>query len=467
MKQKLSRRRFLQYTGIAASATVLAACAPVPAPSAPAAAPTQAAAPAQAAAPTTAAAAPSGVTMEAWSQMTDVAATSTKAIIDDYNAKNTKGNKVTFVYIAVTEGSQSDPKLLTAVAGGNPPAAYYADRFTVPQYAYQGFFQDITDQSKTAGVSADQYFPFAWQEATYKDKVYALPFDTDTRALWYNKDIVQKAGLDPEKPPQTLDDLKAWVNKLNVKGPNGTLTQFGWHPYYDQMWLYTWGFMFKGEFQDPQTRKITFAHPNNVKAMDYMKAWIPDFGVENLDATVAACAGAACNGPNDWFWTGQFATICSGDWKVSQAKQFKPDGHYGVVPLPGPDGPAPFASWAGGWSWAVPKGYKDVPNAFDFISYICGPEGMLKYCKDTYHIPTNKTAAQDPYFTADPLHKVFMDLLPVSHNRPPIPLGSQLWDLQVKAFRDEIPHGTKTPQQALTDIDTAINKQLQDAGFFS
>ena len=92
---------------------------------------------------------------------------------------------------------------------------------------------------------------------------------------------------------------------------------------------------------------------------------------------------------------------------------------------------------------------------------------MFKYCKDTYHIPTNKTAAQDPYFTADPLHKVFMDLLPVSHNRPPIPLGSQLWDLQVKAFRDEIPHGTKTPQQALTDIDTAINKQLQDAGFFS
>ena len=128
--------------------------------------------------------------MEAWSRMTDVAATSTKAIIDDYNAKNTKGNKVTFVYIPQTQSSQADEKLLTAVAGGNPPASYYADRFTVPQFAYQGFFTDITDPAKAAGVTADQYFDFAWQEATYKDHIYALPFDTDTRALWYNKDIL-------------------------------------------------------------------------------------------------------------------------------------------------------------------------------------------------------------------------------------------------------------------------------------
>jgi len=74
--------------------------------------------------------------------------------------------------------------------------------------------------------------------------------------------------------------------------------------------------------------------------------------------------------------------------------------------------------------------------------------------------------AEDPYFREDPLHAVFMDLLPVSHTRPPIPFGSKLWDLQFAAFRDEIPHGTKTPQQALEDIDTTINKDLEEAGFF-
>jgi multiple sugar transport system substrate-binding protein len=472
MTQKLSRRRFLQYTGIAAGTAILAACGAAPA-TAPASqqqtAPTTApaAAATEAPAPTTAPAAGGGKTIEAWSRMTDVAADSTKKLLDAYNSKNTKGIKASFVYIAETQGSQADEKLLTAVAGGNPPGVYYADRFTVPQFAYQGFFTDITDPAKAAGVTQDQYFPFAWQEATYKDHIYALPFDTDTRALWWNKDTFKEAGLDPEKGPQTLDELKSMATKLTQKGSGGQITRFGFHPLYDQMWLYTWGFMFKGEFQDPQTKKITFSNPNVVKSMNYVKQWVTDIGIQDIDAMIAACAGAACNGPNDWFWTGQFATVGSGDWKVSQAKQFKPDGHYGVVPLPGPDGPAPFGSWAGGWSWAVPKGYKDVTSAFDVVSYLCGPEGLLQYCKDTYHIPTIKSAAQDKYFRDDPLHAVFMDLLPVSHSRPPIPFGSKLWDMQVTAFRDQIPHGTKTVEQALGDIDTTINKDLEDAKFFA
>lgn len=464
-QQSLSRRRFLQSAGLVVGGSLLAACTVPNAPGGTPAAGTGGATPAAGAAGATPATATK--TLEAWSRMTDVAQDSIKGIIDNYNQQNKNGVTVNFVYIAQTQGSQADEKLLTAVAGGTPPAVYYADRFTVPQFAYQGFFTDITDLAQSTGVTQDQYYDFAWQETLYKDKMYALPFDTDTRALWFNKDTVTEAGLDPAKPPQTLDELKAWADKLTQRGAGNVITRFGFHPIYDQAWLYTWGFAFKGEFQDPTTKRITFSNPNNVKSMEYVKAWVQEIGIQDIDAMIAACAGGSCNGPNDWFWTGQFATTCSGDWRVAQAKQFKPDTNYGVVPFPGPDGPAPFASWAGGWSWVVPKGYADVPTAFDVVSYFCGTEGQTKYCKDTYHIPTLKQAASDPYFRENPLHAVFMDLLPVSHSRPPIPFGSKLWDLQVKALQDEIPHGTKTPEQALTDIDTTINKDLEDAGFFS
>jgi len=455
MKQKFSRRRFLQYSGLAASAALLAACpAPV--------------APSQAPAAGEEAAAPAGEvkSMEAWSRMTDIAQESIIGIIDNYNAENTIGAKVEFVFIAQTQGSQADEKLLTAVAGGTPPAVYYADRFTVPQFAYQGFFTDITDFAEPAGVTKDLYFDFAWEETIYKDRIYALSFDTDTRALWYNIDILTEAGLDPEKPPQNLAELQALTEALTVRGDGGNITRFGFNPLYDQAWLYTWGFAFQGEFQDPATKKITFSHPNNIRAMEFVNEWVTEMGVKDVDAMMASCAGGACSGPNDWFWTGQFATTCSGNWKVAQAQQFKPDTNYGVVPFPGPDGPAPYASWAGGWSWCVPIGYEDVASAFDAVSYFCGEEGQLKYNKDTFHIPTIKAAAEDPYFRDNPLHAIFMDLLPVSHARPPIPFGSKLWDLQVRAFRDEIPHGTKTPEQALVDIDTEINKDLEEAGFF-
>lgn len=457
MSQKFSRRHFLQVAGMTVGAAVLAGCpAPAPQTSAPAAGGDTAAAPA-------------GETkvLEAWSQMTGLAEESIRGIIDNYNAENTVGATVEFVYIARTEGSQSDEKLLTAIAGGTPPPLHYADRFTVPQFAHQGFFTEITEFADAAGVKEEDYYPFAWAETVYKGGIYALSFDTDTRALWYNKDIMAEVGLDPEKPPTNLDELRATTEALTVRDANGRITRYGFNPIYDQAWLYTWGFGFGGEFQDPETRKITFAHPNNIAAMEFVKSFVDEIGLEDINAMLSACLGSACNDANDYFWTGQSAMTCSGNWKVAASHRYKPDTNYGVVPMPGPDGPAPHASWAGGWSWAIPSGTEDVATAFDALSYFCGPVGQLKYNKDTFHIPTNIAASEDPFFREDPLHAVFMDLLPVSHTRPPIPLGSRLWDLQFKAFRDEIPSGTKTPEQALLDIDTTINAELEEAGFFA
>ncbi len=170
MTKHISRRNFLQMAGMTVGATWLAACA-VPAAPAPAAEGGAAAAPGEAM-----------IEMEAWSRMTDVAQESIKGIIDIYNETNEIGANVEFVYIAQTQGSQADEKLLTAVAGGSPPAVYYADRFTVPQFAHQGFFTNINDLAEAAGVTEDQYFQFAWDETVYKDNIYALSFDTDTRA---------------------------------------------------------------------------------------------------------------------------------------------------------------------------------------------------------------------------------------------------------------------------------------------
>ena len=57
-----------------------------------------------------------------------------------------------------------------------------------------------------------------------------------------------------------------------------------------------------------------------------------------------------------------------------------------------------------------------------------------------------------------------MDLLPVSHTRPPIPAGSLLWDELVKA-RDAIWHGTTTPEDALKAVDDKVNAELTKLGF--
>jgi ABC-type glycerol-3-phosphate transport system substrate-binding protein len=131
--KKYSRRGFLKASSALVGMSVIAACVPVAPP--PAAQPAAESKESPAEAP-----AAEAMVIEAWSRMTGLAQESIMGIIENYNAQNTMGTTVEFVYIAQTEGSQADEKLMTAVAGGTPPALHYADRFTVPQFAHQGFF---------------------------------------------------------------------------------------------------------------------------------------------------------------------------------------------------------------------------------------------------------------------------------------------------------------------------------------
>ena len=467
MSTKLSRRSFLRLTAGVAGASALAACAAAPAVQAPAAAPT--AAPAEPAAapaePTAAPAAAEVATVEWWDSQTGVDQDITEKMIATFMAEN-PSIKINRTYIAQSQNTQANDKLLTSIAAGEPPDMFKFDRFIVAQFAAQGFLTDLTAYAEASGVKADDYWDFAWQEANYLDKLYALPLDTDTRGLWYNKDIFTEAGLDPEKPPQNVQELQDIADKLTQTGSGNRVSRWGFLPTADQAWTYTYGFAWKGLFQDEATRKITSANPQIVESMKWLKSYVDHVGVDNVDAFVAACQGSNCNDQNDYFWTGQAAMVCSGDWKVSQAKKYKPDTNYGVVPFPGPDGPAPHASWAGGWSYVMPSGAKSPDAAWEVLNWTCGPVGQDMFNKATYHIPTNKKAAADPYYIEDPLHKVFMDLLPVSHTRPPIPAGSLLWDSLVSS-RDEIIHGQKEPEASLQAVDDKVNAELEKLGYFS
>jgi len=462
-KPAVSRRKFLQGMAGLAGASLLAACGAAATPPTGGTAPTAAGAAAGAATAAPAAGGTAQTTVEWWDSQTGNDEEVTKKMIDTFQQKN-PDIKINRTYIAQDQGTQANQKLLTAIAGGNPPDIYKFDRFIVAQFAAQDFLTDLTDLASKAGVKQDDYWPFAWEEANYNGKLYALPYDTDTRALWYNKNIFKEVGLDPEKPPQNTTELADMSAKL-MKKDGDKITRFGFNPITDQAWGYTYGFAWKGEFQDPATKKITTANPKVVESMKWLADFAKSIGTDQLDAFVAACAGSNCNDANDYFWTGQNAMVVSGDWKVAQAKKYKPDVQYGVVPFPGPDGPAPYASWAGGWSWVIPKGAKQTEAAFKVVNWVCGPEGQDMFCKGTYHIPTNKKTAADPFYSADPLHKVFMDLLPVSHTRPPIPAGSLLWDELVKA-RDAIWHGTTPPEDALKAVDDKVNAELEKLGFF-
>jgi multiple sugar transport system substrate-binding protein len=358
---------------------------------------------------------------------------------------------VQIVYVPVTQGTQMSEKLLTSIAAGTPPDTAEFDRFIVASWAAKGSLEDLTDMAKSAGVSADQYYKFSWDEASYKGKLYAMPFDTDTRGIYINNALAKDAGLDITKTPKTVAELDQWAEKLTKKDGR-KFVYWGYSPAFRQSFHFAVGLQFEGSFFDMDKDLCTANEPRIVEAFTWMKTYADKYNIEDMEAFQSAFGTQV----NDPFMSGQIAMISDGDWQLATIKQFKPDLDFTVIPMPGKAGEA--SCMAGGWSQVLPKGTKHKTEGFAWLSYYAGKAGQLSWNLDTMHIPTNIEASRDPGFRANPKHAMFMDFLQKAKNRPPIPAGQMLWTSLGEA-QSAIRHGKQTPQQAMDDVTKKTNDE--------
>lgn len=356
-----------------------------------------------------------------------------------------------------TAGTQMSETLLTAIAGGNPPHAAFFDRFVVPTWAAEDSLTDLTDLADAAGIKEEDYFPFAWEEATgWQNKLWALPYDTDDRALYYNKELVTEAGFDPEKPPIYIEDFDAWAEAMfKMEGPR--MLTAGFIPWYAQGWVQSYGWAWDGHFWNKETGEITCNDPQIVKAMEWMVGYAERHEIKTFESFSSAF-GSEAQRP---FYTGQIAMMLTGNWELASLAKYAPELEFGVTPVAYPKDGGRVATWAGGWSVVVPRGAPSIEEGFKFISYFAGPEEMDFFCEETSHIPTLKAPAENnPYYTQDPMHKIFMDMLPIANTRPPVPIGQFLWTALSEA-RDLMIHGVKTPQEAMDDVTAKSNEEMK------
>ncbi len=442
-RDKFTRRSFLTYSGLAA-ASIMAACA---APAVASAAESQApAATTPALALASAEAAP--ITIDWWTQRVGVNLSEQK-VVDDFN--NSQSNIV--VQITYKPDYQD---LAASIAAGTPPNTAEFDRFLVASWAAQGKLADLSGRASAADISAGQYWPFAWDEASYKGKLWALPMDTDTRGIFYNVDLFKQVGLDPKHPPRTIDELDNAARELTVKKAH-TFSRVGYSPWWNQSFHYAVCLEFAGpsfdKMYDKATNKCTANAQSNVEAFTWIKRYARSYNVQDMDAFGSTFGSDA----NDPVFLGQIAMIAVIDTPIAYIKQFKPDMDYDIMAMPGPTGPAPCM--AGGWSEILPKGASSQDQGFQFLTYFAGKTGQLIYCLGEMLIPTNVEAASDPGFTADPKHAKMMSFLKTAVNRPAIPAGevlwNSLWDAQWAVVYDKV-----TPKAALDEVVRKTNAEL-------
>ena len=382
---------------------------------------------------------------------------------DEFSQKNPNVK----VSVEVVPGSETDvAKLMTAVRSGAGPDIAVIDRFTVAQRAATGLLVDLTPLIAKEGKDLGQEYSEApWQEVLYQKKVYALPTNTDARVLFYNKQLLKEAGVDlsefdPAKGPIDPQRFKEIAFKLNKTDSSGAYTRIGFVPWLEQGWGYTWGYAFGGSFFDFANCKVTATDPGVVKGYQFVYDWAKALDPQKARTFVDTYWQWPSVGtlPDSQmpFFTGKVAFVISGNWVFSTMKDAAPNLDYGVTYIPAPNGQK--TSWSGGWSVAILQGAKNIEAAYQLLRFVAGEEGQTLLAKEASSLPTMKSLVQRKDLYA-PEYEFFLNLLPVSKSRPPIPVGALYWD-KLKEALEAVITNSQTPEAALKTVVDTVQPQM-------
>ncbi|MEI8240029.1 MAG: ABC transporter substrate-binding protein, partial [Actinomycetota bacterium] len=241
---------------------------------------------------------------------------------------------------------------------------------------------------------------------------WSIPFNISNPVLFYNKKAFAKAGLDPNKPPASLDEMRADADKI-VKAGASTYglaleSNFdsggGW--YIEQWFAKAQQFYLDGQNgRQARATKVLYNDASGVQLMTFLQQMLTDklavnvgdnttSGYDNLlkladksqPAAMTIATSASLGPVLQVLSGGQFPNILPND--------------VGVGPMPGPDG-KPGALIGGASLWIVNSGDKArTAAAWDFLTYLVGAQQQSTWATDTGYIPVRSDAlALDPYKT--------------------------------------------------------------------
>lgn len=400
-----------------------------------------------------------------WTQSTSESLASQQRIVDEFNAQS-EDVEVTLEQIPPGEVTDS-AKLITAVRGGTGPDCYNLDRFIVSERAASGLLQDLSQllSDNDADPELGNYIEFAATEAKFDGKPYALPFDTDVRALYYNRTMLEEAGadlslFDPENGAMTWDQLKEAVAPLNVDNANGdNFETMGYVPYFNQAWHYTYGFSWGASFFDQEACEVTPNTPEMIEAMQWVYDYCAELDPAKVQSFIQAARRPGAPPQESPYIQGRLATMVTGDWNIATTRNYAPDMDYGITYIPVPEEGMESQTWAGGWSLVIPQGAKEPEAAIKFLLYACGEEGQRIYTEDTAHIPTINSLREEKELYEE-RHLFFVEqLMPQAHNRPALPVGAKYWDDLTAAF-EKIWLNQEEPEAALNEAKESTQSVL-------
>lgn len=275
-------------------------------------------------------------------------------------------------------GNQRFEKTLTLISGGNAPDILYINEW-VPALATRNVLMPLDDLiAQDSEFNLDEFYEGLIDGNRYEEHIYALPQEVSPHAIYYNKDLFDKAGL-----PYPSDD---WTQEefietaLALTNPSekqyGFLLEHGYGPALG--WVYRNG----GNIFNEDGTKTALDSNEALRAFEFMTE-IVEKGISPNPAEREASG----QGTDAQFRNGQVAMFSAGLWMLPPFKEEPLDFNWDVVSMPVAENQnVP----AGILNWGISNQTEHKEEAWKVLKYFVGHEGMKRVAESHMALPGTK-----------------------------------------------------------------------------
>jgi sn-glycerol 3-phosphate transport system substrate-binding protein len=346
-------------------------------------------------------------------------------------------------------------RALTSSKAGNPPDVALLTAADIWTGADEKILLPLSSfiQSEGGDTFLSRYFGAFLDDCDVNGVYYAVPFQKSTPIFYYNKDMFREAGLDPEKPPATWDELRKMAETL-VRRERGETTRWGVEIPMDQWLMSIFILQNGGQINNAEGTAVYLNAPEAAGALEFLKSLAADglmparrlFG----DSSADFVAGATAMMYNS---TGSMAFV-KGSAKFDWGVAYLPANKKRIVAT-------------GGGQLVIMSGILEARQkaAWEFVKWMSDPEQAAFWSMKTGYVAVNKAAFDVPdmkaYVTGLPSALTARDQLQYAIGEPPSTHnGRQVARIMTDAM-EGIMAGRVTVSAALNNAQTEAEKALQ------
>lgn len=394
-----------------------------------------------------------------WHSANGAIGTALENVINEYNQTRgaEKGIRVNLVY----QGYEGTDKVLLAYQTNdikNAPDINVGLTSTIPQMMDLDWTVSAAEFMNREGseITEDSFYEALQRSCTYEDEMVAVPFANSTLLLYYNVDALKEVGLDG--PPETMDELKQYVEALTVKDEAGNVTRYGLNMQTKRYQLTNFivsqneGSFFgdnEGGRLAPMT-KLTIDEDGTLRAfLEKLDALVKTGGYKYIEDSI-----------NEEFAQGLSAMAIMSSSRVSTIADLVGDSfEFMTAPIPKVNAEDTSGASVGGSALMMfDRGDEArLEAAWDVLEYCASPEAQFVFSSGSGYIPVNteveKMDEMKAYYEANPQYLVALEQMKNSS-----PLAQEPFDLVYNEINSIITDTMLEFCQGKLSIDETIEK---------